>query len=116
MPIPPFEIDDDAWSEYVEEMENISLNPEEEQEEEEPPIVFEKNGAARIEDSEGNGFTISMDEYIETITNGGSPCPLCGKKGLVVLGVVEPQQFCLKCEKCDGRFRIVEGVICVFDD
>lgn len=111
----PFEIDDDAWSAYVEEMEAASCNLDEDDDEGWPEIS-EENGIVTVKDSKGSTVSFSYSEYIETLKNTNHSCPVCGKEPLGISIVHKTQQFRLWCHRCDSTLQLVDGVICILDD
>lgn len=115
-----FEIDDDDWNEYVDEMEDVSLVSDEEGSDEDQPNIFEEGGVIKIQNSKGEGIAISYDQYIEVMRKVGCPCPLCENElGFSVARNRREKKisvFRLWCEKCDRTFEVIRGDICVTDD
>lgn len=115
----PFEIDDDDWKEYVEEMEDIPLSLDEESDENHPQI-FEQGGMVRIQNSKGEGISITPKHYRGVMKRLGFPCPLC--KGGLSFSVSRNSMekkisvFRLWCERCDRTFEVILGDICLPDE
>lgn len=112
-----YEMDDDVWNEFIEEMEAISCNSDEDGNDEGWLEISEESGLVTVRDSQGNTVSFSYSEYIETLKNRNNFCPVCYDKGPLGISIVhKTQQFHLWCHRCDITLKSVEGVLCVLGD
>ena len=115
----PFEINDDNWNEYVEEMESIRLDFDEEFDEDRTEI-FEEDGIVKVQNSKGEGIAIPLGHFIEVMRKVGDCCPFChGWLGYTVTpnsrkNIISVLR--LWCVRCGKTFEVIENEIYAVDD
>lgn len=111
----PFQYEDNDWDEFIERMEDISLDGEDSMDDE-ADLNWKRdeiNGVFHFSTSEGEKASLPID-YVKKIGERiGNPCPICVKGYLgISFDFESPEILSLQCDMCESRFTISDGKFC----